>query len=334
MHESIDDMYKGYKEVNGFIYCAVTNPANVFDGLVIRNPENAHSTYPRRGFSSRTLEEHIELVNQENIEKAFIFADDLRFLHRCRGLKYLTIVPSNAAGPEFDFTPLYHYQGILSLSCRNQYGEKDQFNSDIDFSNISELIDLQLAANKRTLNFNKLKYLQSLYISHFKSADHDISDLFSAEELDTLTIVHSNIRNLKGIDISTKLQCLYLHYNRSLIDISEIVKAKNTVRLLRIENCSSIEDYSCIGELNNLELLELTGSSTLPNLDFIKGLKNLKTFLFNMNIINGDLMPCLQLSYAASIKDRRHFNLKNTDLPKGMFIRGNEDIEEWRRLEY
>ena len=39
-------------------------------------------------------------------------------------------------------------------------------------------------------------------------------------------------------------------------------------------------------ELKNLELLELSGSNELPNLSFIKELKNLKTFIFSMNVKN------------------------------------------------
>ena len=52
-----------------------------------------------------------------------------------------------------------------------------------------------------------------------------------------------------------------------------------------------------------------------------------------MDVLNGDLTPCLNLSYVYSEKDRRHFNLKDKDLPKTNYARGNEDIEEWRRLE-
>ena len=62
-------------------------------------------------------------------------------------------------------------------------------------------------------------------------------------------------------------------------------------------------------------------------------MRNLKTFAFNMDVLNGDLTPCLNLSYVYSEKDRRHFNLKDKDLPKTNYARGNEDIEEWRRLE-
>ena len=61
-------------------------------------------------------------------------------------------------------------------------------------------------------------------------------------------------------------------------------------------------------------------------------MKNLKTFIFNMNVKDGDLTPCLDLSYV-SVKNRKHYNLKDADLPKEQYVRGNETIEKWRRLE-
>ena len=138
---------------------------------------------------------------------------------------------------------------------------------------------------------------------------------------------------MEGIQKSKKIQCLYLHYNRSLNDISALKNVKKTLRALRIENCPKINDFSVLEELENLELLELSGNNELPSLSFLKTMKNLKTFIFSMNVKDGDLYPCLNLSYAYSEKNRKHYNLKDMDLPKGQYVRGNEAIEEWRRLE-
>ena len=62
-------------------------------------------------------------------------------------------------------------------------------------------------------------------------------------------------------------------------------------------------------------------------------MKNLKTLIFNMNVLCGDLSPCLDLCYVYSEKNRKHYNLQDEDLPKKKYIRGNEGIDEWRRLE-
>ena len=62
-------------------------------------------------------------------------------------------------------------------------------------------------------------------------------------------------------------------------------------------------------------------------------MKNLKTFIFDMNVLDGDLTPCLGLSYVYSEKNRKHYNVKDKDMPRGKYVRGNEDIELWRRFE-
>lgn len=222
---------------------------------------------------------------------------------------------------------------IKSLSCKNQYGNQEQLFSDIDYSRVHGIVDLKIAVNKGALNYNKIETLKSLSVGGFKGKNCDLTDLFCSKELDTLRIVQCRISSLNGIETSNKMQCLYLHYNRSLQNISALRRANRTLKALRIENCPKIEDFSVLCELENLELLELSGSNVLPNLNFLKTMRNLKTFAFNMDVLNGDLTPCLNLSYVYSEKDRRHFNLKDKDLPKTNYARGNEDIEEWRRLE-
>ena len=183
------------------------------------------------------------------------------------------------------------------------------------------------------MNYNKIETLKSLDIVNFKGKNRDLMDLFCSKELDTLRLIQCGIHSLNGIETSRKMQCLYLHYNRSLIDISALNKVKGTLKALRIENCPKISDFSVLGELENLELLELSGNNVLPNLDFLKTMKSLKTFTFSMNVLNGDLSSCIDLSYVYSEKDRKHYNWKDKELPKVKYIHGNEDIAQWRRLE-
>lgn len=101
---------------------------------------------------------------------------------------------------------------------------------------------------------------------------------------------------------------------------------------MHIENCPKITDFSILRELKNLECLSIVGKNILPDLSFIKEMRNLKTFTFDVLVKDGNLEPCLSLQYAAVITDRRRYNLKDKDLPKGKYVAGNEDIETWRRL--
>ena len=77
----------------------------------------------------------------------------------------------------------------------------------------------------------------------------------------------------------------------------------------------------------------MNGRNVLESLDFLRDMKNLKTFVFDVDVLDGDLTPCLDLSYVYSARNRKHFNLKDKDLPKGTYYRGNDNIETWRRQE-
>ena len=115
-------------------------------------------------------------------------------------------------------------------------------------------------------------------------------------------------------------------------DISKLEKCRKTLRALRIKNCPRISDFSVLSQLENLEHLILEGKNKLPSLSFIKELPNLKTLIFDMEIEDGDLQPCMDLSYVYCCRVRRHYNLKEKDLPKGTYYWGNDNIEPWRRV--
>ena len=285
-------------------------------------------------FDGRTLEDYQKYILEHGIEKAHIIMPDLKILKLCPSLKYLKIFPSRNVPENFDVSPLYDLPEVKALHCLNKYTFQGKERiSEIDFSLINGLIDLSVYVNKGTLNFNKVKTIKSLSAGRFKGENCDLTDLFCSQELDTLTLGECQITSLNGIGTSPKMQCLYLDYNRTLSDISALSTVKKSLRALRIVNCPKIQDFSVLGELENLELLELTGSNTIPSLDFVKSMKNLKTFLFDMNVRDGDLTPCLDLSYVYSVKNRKHYNVKDKQFHKGLYVRGNEDIEEWRRLE-
>lgn len=309
---------------NGFKLVSLHYPFNQPKAIRITQ----HDVCNRKG-----IEYCSSFIRENNIEQAEIITSDISFLNEFSKLKHLKIHPDRECGEIFDFSPLYQMPEVLSLSVQNVYGANSEFSSVIDYARVNGLVDLFVQVNKKTKNFNKISSLKTLRISRFKGAKRDLTDLFCSSDLDTLEMIQCGITSLKGIDISQKMQCLYLYYNRALSDISELSKVKNTLKALRIGNCPSIKDFSVLSELTNLELLELTGSNELPSLNFLKEMKSLKTLIFSMNVLDGDLSPCLTLSYVSSSKMRKHYNLPQSCLPKNHYYRGNEDIESWRRLE-
>lgn len=315
---------------DGFVFTSITHPANVFDTIVMKDPSDAPCFSSGIIASSYSLQEQIDFINAHKLEKAFIIAENIDFITNCPTLKHLRIIPPDDCGNNFDYSPLYSMPQIKSIQCATVYGRKEAFCTQIDCAAINGLESIHIT-NDGYKNYNTVETLKSLGLTDYKK--RDLSEAFNSSLLDTLSIFQSKTETLEGIQKSPKLQCLYLHYNRSLRDISALKKVKNTLRALRIDHCPKIEDFSVLQELENLELLELTGENVLPDLHFLKNMKNLKTFTFSVNVADGDLSPCLDLSYVYAEKNRKHYNLKNKDLPKVQYVRGNENIELWRRLE-
>ena len=315
---------------DGFVFTCIDYPANIYDAIVIKYPPNAQCFSPTINVPFCSLDDQICFINNNKIEKALIIADNIDFITKCPTLKHIRVVPSNNANDNFDYSPLYKLPEIKALQCTTAYGKKNKFFEHIDCSKINGL-QLIHASDRGIENYNKVDTLRSLGLTGYEKSD--LHEAFCSSILHTLSIYQSKIKTLEGIQNSQKIQCVYLHYNRHLQSIDALSKVKKTLKALRIENCSKIEDFSILGELENLELLELSGSNEIANLDFIKKMKHLKTFIFNVNVKDGDISPCLKLSYAYSEKSRKHYNLKDSDLPKGEYIRGNENLEKWFRLE-
>ena len=315
---------------DGYEFRSLIHPANIYNAIVIKDPQNASYFSPRIVRTGHSLSEQIEFINQHQLENAIVIANDISFITQCPTLKHLEIIPADNIGDNFDFSPLYDMPEIKSLVCKTEYGIREEHSSQINYLKIKGLEDTRITG-KGHLNYNCVNTLRSLQLSDYK--DNDLSQTFKSEILDTLSMIQCKIKSLNGLQKSIKMQCLYLYYNRFLHDITTLRDVKKTLKALRIENCSKINDFTVLDELENLELLELSGSNTLPDLKFLKNMKCLKTFILNMNVEDGDLTPCLNLSYVYSEKNHKHYNLKDKDLPKNDYIRGNENIELWRRKE-
>lgn len=317
------------KYMDGMLFVPVNFPFNKPDGILIENLD---------------LPQLIEYIQNKKIVKAFIQGiSDFDFLVNCHTLAYIAIelklpfdeyskmpMRGRKIYKTYNLDYLYDFPRLKSLKIINNEDPIIKAELYLDMTKLTEL--QQYSGNYAFVhNLDQAFSLKSLILNQY--LESDFVDLRELKLLDTVKLTFSKLYSLNGCETLFKLQCLYLHYNRALTDISALRGVKNTLKALRIENCPKIQDFSVLGELENLELLELSGSNTLPNLNFLKSMKNLKTFVFNMNVLDGDLSPCLNLSYVYSEKNRKHYNLKDAELPKGEYIRGNENIEEWRRLE-
>lgn len=284
----------------------------------------------------KRYKEYVAYINRKKITQAKITMPSLEILNDCPTLQFLHISPHYQSPDVYDFSPLYGREWKY-LCCLNEYykGDGTPHYGTVDFSKIDGLEALKVNVNRYTQNYSGIETLKSLSIGDFTGANRDLTDLFVSTKLDTLCLLEGKTVSLHGIERAPKMQYLYISYNRCLEDISALAKVKYSLKSLNIFNCAKIKDFSVLYELENLEKLEIWGSNTLPSLDFVRYMPNLKTLILMNNIADGDLTPCVHMR-TAKVRNRRHYNLKDEDLPKVRWeeiIYGNESIEEWRRLE-
>lgn len=300
---------------DGFVFTSICDPANILDSIVIRNPEKSDCWAPKKSFSNRSLEEHIEFINLHKVEKAMIIAEDISFITRCPTLKYLEIYPADSAYPNFDYSPLYEMPQILSLSCKTSYGGRMiNLHTNIDYSNIRGLKKLQIEGAGHQ-NYDVLHDLEELIIYDEKSG-LDLHNIARNTGLKRLWITQSRIKSLAGVKSIKNLQELCVSDCRGLHDISELNHISGNLRSLSVRNCPAIKDFSVLSDLANLEFLHLHGKNELCDLMFLQHMPNLKGFTFSMPVRSCDLMPCLQVPYVDFSRGKKEYNLKNKDLPK------------------
>ena len=302
----------GYIVRDGF-YFAKTAHDPIFDSLIIRHPHNAVGSPFRSPASERTIEEHIQLVNRYQIEKAVIICNDLSFITRCPSLRSIAVYPSVEAKAGFDFSPLYEMPNIQELHCMTVYGYKDQFHSEVNYSQLPGIRSVS-ASGVGHVGYEFAPLLENLWLSGNKRHS-DFTTISCSPVLKNVTIIQCGINALHGLEKHPQMQKLALFHCRSLSDITALRHISKTIRSLTIENCPKITDFSVLMDLCELEHLHLYGSNTLPNLDFLQRMNKLKTFCFTMTVDDGDLTACKNVPYV-SCKNKKHYNMKDKDLPK------------------
>lgn len=311
--ENAVDLQKHYTMHDGFVFTSITEPTNIFDAIVLRYPESCDCHTPKVGFSNHTLQECIELINQLKIEKALIISESIDFIKECPSLKYLAIVPADTAGDSFDYSPLYEMSELVELNCKTIYGHLDQFSTVIDYENFIGLRNVSVCGTGH-INYFKIASLESLKLSNLPTMI-DLQNLTSLNTLKSLEINQCGIQSLKGIESLSILNKLNISYCRKLFDMSALSYSGHSLNELSIESCNKIDDFNFLSHLTTLRRLCLDGKNNLPSLIFLKQMLELKELILWMNVLDGDITPCIGIPYV-SLTNRKHFNMKNSDLSK------------------
>lgn len=274
--------------------------------------------------SRRSLEEHILFINEKQVENVEICAKNIDFIEKCPGLKSILVVPADCCGNGFDYSPLYRLKNIEELDCTTEYGYdgvRCRYSTTIDYSKIKGIRRLNLADYAGALNYQTILTLEGLYMCEYPK--ENLKGCSESQNLKYICLERGDLKTLAGVEKSKTLEWVSLVNLRKLKDISNLKYLKDTITALNIEGCPKVLDFSILEQFTNLEHLQLMGSNKLENLQFLKKMKNLKTFVFDMKINDGDLTLCLDIPYVYCRKSYRYYNVNSKRLP------ANSEYEIW-----
>ena len=304
--------YWGELVRDGFVF--IQHELKIFDVLLIPVGDEAWSnTWKKTTRSLRSLKEHIQLINDLQLKKAYITGDSVGFLSECPSLKGLSVNPLNSQSDTFDFSPLYNHPEIKILACstidRGDVRNVRQLNTTVDYSKINGLLCLVVdLEEKGHLNFNQIDTLKELHVYHFKDKSRDLSNLFCSDQLEILVMLSSNIKTLNGIERTSVLEEMGLFNCRSLEDISALTSQKDTLKKLVIEGCSKIKDLSFLNKFTKLETLIISGKHSLKSLSFIEKMPNLKKIILNnIDVEDGNMLPLANIHHFSIRPIKKYF---------------------------
>jgi len=220
---------------------------------------------------------------------------DIDFLSKYPNIKKLSI----SAGIN-DIDGIYFLKNLESVILR---GDRK-----IDFSFFPLLKEMRAKWSPHFINIDMCRYLKSLALYNYSPKTKDCSFLSNIPWIEKLEIITSNIAELNGLEQFDRLNELQFHYCSKLQKLDCLEKSKETLTSLFVENCKSIENHEYVTMFSYLNILSFNDCGKIPSIRFITKMRSLKSFRFvNTDVIDGDISPCIGLSYAG-FSNKKHFS--------------------------
>jgi Leucine-rich repeat (LRR) protein len=233
---------------------------------------------------------------------------DLSFLKDLKGLWALDILTDYVEDP----SPIHHLTKLRILSV----GEI--LKGQIDFSKFPHLEVVSVNWSPKVKSIFDCKSLKKVLLCKYKSKDGDLSLFNNLPNLESLCFKICNINRIGGISNLRNLKELEIHW-ASKLDSLQGLESLTTLKKLAIETCRSLRRIDEISALTNLEWLDLSNNGRIETIKPLARLKKLKKLLLieSTNIVDGDLSVLLTLPNLRDVSfgERRHYNLKNKDMP-------------------
>jgi len=161
---------------------------------------------------------------------------------------------------------------------------------------------------KTPFSLAKEEYLTTWYLNQ---KDHALDFLPASDRLLYLELNWSNLQDFHHIGKFSNLKRLELHYCTKLKSDQGISELVDSLEHLHIQQSKKLEGILEIGQLKNLKVLRLNDCGTIDSLSFIKGLPNLIDLRFvGTNILDGDVTPIIDHPSlrGAGFLNKRNYN--------------------------
>ena len=230
-------------------------------------------------------------------------------------LKFLEKIKTSLVSIEINCTKIESIGSIQKLDKLKLISILSYSKAELDFSKFKELEECNLEWQNGYVSILKNKNIKDLYVNNLK-LDFNVHTFGELKSLQRLTLLSSNLNDLKPIKSLYNLEYLRLGNCRNLLNIEDIVNLKS-LKTLIIDTSKKIENINCIFSLKKIENLQLLNLGKINTIQGIDSLNNLKEFHFweSTNILDGDLLPLKKINslMKVSFANRRHYNKKNED---------------------
>jgi len=221
-------------------------------------------------------------------------------------IKRLSIFIKNAT---LDELPLFKDLEELSI------GEPAD---NINFKGLSKLKKLYLVYTQNLSGFSNLHSLEEIVILNANKSFFSNDNFDNLKQLKTFSVYSSQLPEKLDFLNSFKLKSIEFHNIRTPFSIKHLSKLKDTLEILKIGKCPNIENVEeTLPLLASLKWLELIDAVKLNDTSFIDTMPKLRVLLVlgKSFFKNGNLYSLKYLDHV-SIDNKRHYNLKQEELPK------------------
>lgn len=163
---------------------------------------------------------------------------------------------------------------------------------EIPFQDLENLWYINLNYDKKTCRqIFECKALEYINIDNYKELDTSSFENFTKAK--NISLRKANFTEF-SIEKMPNLEHFSLGYNTKIQDISFL--KDTSLKLVGFRNCKNIKNWEILGTLKNLEALYLENIKDIPSLDFLSGLKHLKTISIvgDVRVLDGQIKNILQ----------------------------------------